>query len=216
MRRCCPVFATRARFSWAKTRPNPPATTRQDPATYCRHPAPLVCEADCRPPTSSRSSQFSNFHLRHFWNWRLRSPPSPAPKAWKRTLVPWRSVLPSSTNKPIAAGPPESKSNEAGSRALQPRNAVLQMAPYHPPSSGRRNKLRLDFNENTVGASPHVLDFIKRFLTAADLTIYPEYEHAVEELADHFRVAPEEMTLTNGTDEAIQLVVNTFVDDNDE
>jgi histidinol-phosphate aminotransferase len=43
------------------------------------------------------------------------------------------------------------------------------MAPYHPPSGGRRNKLRLDFNENTVGASPLVLDFIKRYFTAADL-----------------------------------------------
>ena len=90
------------------------------------------------------------------------------------------------------------------------------MAPYHPPSGGRRNKLRLDFNENTVGASPLVLDFIKRFLTAADLTIYPEYEHALEDLATHFGVGTDELTLTNGTDEAIQLVVNTFIGDGQE
>ena len=124
--------------------------------------------------------------------------------------------MPNSSNKTMTAKPAAAKASEAEIRVLQPRNAVLQMAAYHPPSSGRRNKLRLDFNENTVGASPHVLDFIKRFLTAADLTIYPEYEHAVEELAAHFRVAREEMTLTNGTDEAIQLVVNTFVESNDE
>ncbi len=86
------------------------------------------------------------------------------------------------------------------------------MAPYHPPSGGRRNKLRLDFNENTVGASPLVLDFLKRFLTANDLTIYPEYEHALEDLSLHFNVEADEITLTNGTDEAIQLVVNTFVE----
>lgn len=90
------------------------------------------------------------------------------------------------------------------------------MAPYHPPSGGRRNKLRLDFNENTVGASPLVLDFIKRFLTAADLTIYPEYGHALEDLATHFGVGTDELTLTNGTDEAIQLVVNTFIGDGQE
>ena len=90
------------------------------------------------------------------------------------------------------------------------------MAPYHPPSAGRRNKLRLDFNENTVGASPHVLDFIKRFLTASDLSIYPEYENALEDLARHFGVAQNELTLTNGTDEAIQLLINTFVDDDGE
>ena len=86
------------------------------------------------------------------------------------------------------------------------------MAPYHPPSGGRRNKLRLDFNENTVGASPLVLDCLKRFLTASDLTIYPEYEHALEDLGAHFGVTTEELTLTNGTDEAIQLAVNTFVE----
>jgi histidinol-phosphate aminotransferase len=96
--------------------------------------------------------------------------------------------------------------------ALVPRPAVEKMAAYHPPSGARRNKLRLDFNENTVGASPLVLDFIKRFLTANDLTIYPEYEHALEDLASHFGVSAKELTLTNGTDEAIQLLVNTFID----
>jgi histidinol-phosphate aminotransferase len=99
---------------------------------------------------------------------------------------------------------------------LLPRKAVLDMAPYHPPSGGRRNKLRLDFNENTVGASPLVIDFIKRYLTASDLSIYPEYQNALEDLSRHFGVQETELTLTNGTDEAIQLLVNTFVDDNDE
>jgi len=90
------------------------------------------------------------------------------------------------------------------------------MAPYHPPTGGRRNKLRLDFNENTVGAPPHVLDFIKRYLTAADLSIYPEYDHALEDLSRHFGVGIDELTLTNGTDEAIQLLINTYIDDGEE
>jgi histidinol-phosphate aminotransferase len=90
------------------------------------------------------------------------------------------------------------------------------MAPYHPPTGARRNKLRLDFNENTVGAPPHVIDFIKRYLTAADLSIYPEYGNALEDLARHFGAGIDELTLTNGTDEAIHLLLNTFVDDGDE
>src|SRR6185312_11313516 len=116
--------------------------------------------------------------------------------------APWRSALPSNSPKTRPV--------------LEPRPSVTAMAPYHPPSSGRRNKLRLDFNENTVGASPLVLDFIKRFLTAADLTIYPEYENSLEDLAVHFGVGRDELTLTNGTDEAIQLVVNTFIGDGQE
>lgn len=101
-------------------------------------------------------------------------------------------------------------------QAPQPRKAVLEMAPYHPPTGGRRNRLRLDFNENTVGAPPHVLDFIKRYLTAVDLSIYPEYDHALEDLSQHFGVAADELTLTNGTDEAIQLLINTYIDDGNE
>ncbi|MGA8028692.1 MAG: histidinol-phosphate transaminase [Bryobacteraceae bacterium] len=101
-------------------------------------------------------------------------------------------------------------------KVLTPREAVLRMAPYHPPTSGRRNKLRLDFNENTVGAPPHVIDFIKRYLTAADLSIYPEYDHAREDLSEYFGVATDELTLVNGTDEAVQLLINTYVDAGDE
>ena len=98
----------------------------------------------------------------------------------------------------------------------KPREAVLNMAAYRPPTGGRRNKLRLDFNENTVGAPPHVIDFIKRFLTAADLSIYPEYDHALEDLSLYFGVLVDEMTLTNGTDEAIQLLMNTYINPGDE
>lgn len=104
----------------------------------------------------------------------------------------------------------------AAPRTLKPRQAVLEMAPYHPPSGGRRNKLRLDFNENTIGAPPHVLDFIKRYITAADLSMYPEYDQALPDLGRHFGIAADQLTLTNGTDEAIQLLINTFVDDNGE
>jgi histidinol-phosphate aminotransferase len=90
------------------------------------------------------------------------------------------------------------------------------MAPYHPPSSGRDGKVRLDFNENTVGCSPAVVEFLREHLTASQLSIYPEYVDAMRELAEFFGVSEDEFTMTNGTDEAIQLLVNTFVDDGDE
>lgn len=98
----------------------------------------------------------------------------------------------------------------------EPRAAVRKMAPYHPPSGGRDGKLRLDFNENTVGCSPAVVEFLREHLTAPHLSIYPEYADAVKELAAFFQVTEEEFTLTNGTDEAIQLLANTFVEAGDE
>jgi histidinol-phosphate aminotransferase len=99
---------------------------------------------------------------------------------------------------------------------LEPRPAVRKMAPYHPPSAGREGKLRLDFNENTVGCSPAVIEFLREHLTASELSIYPEYVEAMRELATFFQVKEEEFTLTNGTDEAIQVLVNTFADNRDE
>jgi len=99
---------------------------------------------------------------------------------------------------------------------LEPRAAVRKMAPYSPPSAGREGKLRLDFNENTVGCSPAVIEFLREHLTAPQLSIYPEYVDALRELAAFFGVGEDEFTLTNGTDEAIQVLINTYVDDGDD
>jgi histidinol-phosphate aminotransferase len=99
---------------------------------------------------------------------------------------------------------------------LNPRKAVLDMAPYSPPSGGRAGKLRLDFNENTVGCSPKVIEFLRGKLCEQQLSIYPEYTRVKPEMASFFRVAPDQILLTNGTDEAIQVLVNTYIDDADE
>ncbi len=96
------------------------------------------------------------------------------------------------------------------------RQAVQRMAPYSPPTAGRTDKLRLDLNENTVGCSPKVAEFLETHINEGLLAVYPEYIEAKRELAAHFGVAENEMLLTNGTDEAIQVLINTFVDDGDE
>jgi histidinol-phosphate aminotransferase len=100
--------------------------------------------------------------------------------------------------------------------AVKPRPAVLAMAPYSPPTGGRADKLRLDFNENTVGCSPRVVAALKDRIEAGRLAIYPEYGEAKPAIARYFNVAPEQFTFTNGTDEAIQVFVNAYVDDGQE
>jgi histidinol-phosphate aminotransferase len=96
-----------------------------------------------------------------------------------------------------------------------PRKAVRDMAPYSPPTGGRADKLRLDFNENTVGCSPRVIAALQN-VTASQLTMYPEYADAMAETAAFFDVSTDEFTLTNGTDEAIQIAINTYVDRGDD
>lgn len=96
-------------------------------------------------------------------------------------------------------------------KAIQVRRAVERMRRYHPPLEGRTNKLRLDFNENPIGCSPAVRRALAR-LSAATISAYPEQETVRRKAARHFGVRPEELLLTNGTDEALSLVVNTFVE----
>ena len=99
---------------------------------------------------------------------------------------------------------------------MKPRHSVSKMKPYAPPAGGRGDKIRLDFNENTVGCSPRVAEYLKGAITQPMVSVYPEYEETRPALARFFNVQPEELVLTNGTDEAIQLLVNTFVEPDDE
>jgi len=94
------------------------------------------------------------------------------------------------------------------------RDAVLRLAPYIAPREGRSKKLRLDFNENAVGCSPAVLRALSR-MTAQEMAIYPEYQAATKRLARFFDVLPAEMHLTNGIDDALHLIADTFIDKGD-
>jgi histidinol-phosphate aminotransferase len=98
----------------------------------------------------------------------------------------------------------------------EPREAIKQMRPYCPPNGDRLGKLRLDFNENTVGCSPRVAEFLRGAIGGELLATYPDYEVPRRELASFLGVAVDELMLTNGTDEAIQVLVNTFVEPGDE
>jgi histidinol-phosphate aminotransferase len=94
------------------------------------------------------------------------------------------------------------------------RKAVLALAPYNAPREGRAKKLRLDFNENTVGCSAAVMRALSR-MTAKEMAIYPEYQEGTKKLARFFRVRPSEMHLTNGIDDALHLIADTFINGGD-
>jgi histidinol-phosphate aminotransferase len=96
----------------------------------------------------------------------------------------------------------------------QPRARVQAMKEYHPPL-GCRDALRLDFNENTLACSPAVRDVLSK-ISAGDLTRYPERETVEAQVAQHLGVKPEQALLTNGVDEAIHVLFQTFLDSSDE
>src|SRR5215472_2509448 len=97
---------------------------------------------------------------------------------------------------------------------LSARKAVQVMHEYHPPLAGRQG-LRLDFNENTNGCSPRVLERI-RAITAEELARYPERASVEAIAAAHLGLGPEQVLLTNGVDEAIHLLCETYLELSDE
>jgi histidinol-phosphate aminotransferase len=96
----------------------------------------------------------------------------------------------------------------------QPRALIRRMKDYHPPLGNRRG-LRLDFNENTFACSPKVLETLGR-VSRAELTMYPEREHVERIAAAHLRLDPGEILLTNGVDEAIHVLCQTYLAEADE
>ena len=66
---------------------------------------------------------------------------------------------------------------------ILPKQSVSKMRPYSPPTQGRSESLRLDFNENTVGCSPVVLAVVTAALNGNNLAMYPEYGSARSEIA---------------------------------
>jgi histidinol-phosphate aminotransferase len=95
-----------------------------------------------------------------------------------------------------------------------PRARIRAMKEYHPPL-GSRDALRLDFNENTVACSPKVREVLAAISESA-LTRYPEREPVEALVAAHLGLAPDQVALTNGVDEAIHVLFETFLDSGDE
>src|SRR5581483_11333809 len=97
---------------------------------------------------------------------------------------------------------------------LKAREAVRNLKEYHPPL-GDREGLRLDFNENTAGCSPRVLQRL-RSLDAETLARYPVRDPGEQAVAAHLGISCGELLLTNGTDEAIHLICETYLEPGDE
>ena len=94
---------------------------------------------------------------------------------------------------------------------LPVRSAILTRRTYESPAEGRAKKMRLDFNENTLGCSRAVIRALAN-LSPKQLAMYPEYQRPTRALARYFGIKPEELLLANGGDDALRVFFDTFVD----
>ena len=109
----------------------------------------------------------------------------------------------------------ESKNN-LSSDIPKPRKEVEALNPYSAPLEGRRNLLRLDFNENTIGPSPKVTQALRK-ISGKEISIYPEYTGLKKLFAKNLRnqkisvnVRSSEIGIFNGVDAAINAIFHAY------
>ena len=103
----------------------------------------------------------------------------------------------------------------------KPRNEVEALNPYSAPLEGRRNLLRLDFNENTVGPSPLVIQALRE-INSDEISIYPEYSGLKEKVVETLikqnssvNLQSSQVGIFNGVDAAINAIFHAYGDFND-
>ncbi len=97
---------------------------------------------------------------------------------------------------------------------LKPRETIAGLKPYHSPILSREG-LSLDLNESMAGCSPRVLARLHS-LSAKDVSFYPQREAGEALVANFLGIAPEQVLVTNGMDEALSLVFTVYLDRDDE
>ncbi len=97
--------------------------------------------------------------------------------------------------------------------------AIKYLIPYTPgEQSDSKNLIKLNTNEFPFPPSPNVRKELNRI--ASDYSILRKYPHPFSEplrktLALKYRVDPEEILVTNGSDEAISLICRAFLEQGD-
>jgi histidinol-phosphate aminotransferase len=97
---------------------------------------------------------------------------------------------------------------------LKPREPIAGLSPYGSPIVSRTG-LNLDLNESMAGCSPRVLQRLHS-LTAEDVSRYPQREIGEQVVSDFLGIAPEQVLLTNGMDEALALLFTSYLGVRDE
>lgn len=94
---------------------------------------------------------------------------------------------------------------------IKPRKSVENMNGYFVPLYERSWDLKIDSNENNYGPSQKVLEAIKN-CNISDISYYPYYGELSEKIAIYQGFSIDNIKVTNGADEAIQAVIQTYLE----
>ena len=95
---------------------------------------------------------------------------------------------------------------------------IKAMKSYTPPLKGRRkfNGYLLDFNERTISPNNKVRKALADYMKTGRLEIYPEYGDLTKRIGDYAEVQSNQVMITNGSDQGIDLIFRTFTSKDDE
>ena len=90
---------------------------------------------------------------------------------------------------------------------------LYKMKPYEPPLEGRSasEHLLLDFNERTLPVSDSIVQALTDYVQSGCLQKYPSYEGVVDKLAGYTGAASDQIMITNGSDQGIDLVTRAVL-----
>lgn len=94
----------------------------------------------------------------------------------------------------------------------EPKKSVKSLIPYDVPMFAEEYELKVDANENVFGCSDKVLEAIKN-ITKKQISSYPHYGKLTEKLAEYLGVNFDQIKVTNGADEALFSLMQTYLND---
>ena len=97
---------------------------------------------------------------------------------------------------------------------MKPKSTIDDLPVWPKAPEGRKGKLRLDANE-ALWSLDELLPSLLADITAEDIQAYPEYGKLERMLAKYLGLSTDELLITNGSGEAIDLVIRTFINAGD-
>ncbi len=97
---------------------------------------------------------------------------------------------------------------------LKPKQSIQNMAGYFVPMYEKDWDIKIDSNENNYGPSPKVRAALNNCDTA-QVSFYPFYGELSQKIADYQGVDISNIKVTNGADESISAVIQTYMEPDD-
>lgn len=97
---------------------------------------------------------------------------------------------------------------------ISPKKSLEKAKGYDIPLYLDKSILKLDSNENILGPSQKVIDAIKN-ITEDDIKYYPAYGELINKIAEYNNTSSNMVLPTNGADDAIKLIFDTFIEFDD-